>query len=113
MRWLGGISVDRSRSSNLVAASAQALREGTGDWQLVVPPEGTRQRVREWKTGFYHIAREAQVPIVMAYLDYPRKLAGLGPVFTPTGDVDADMAAIKAFYRQFRGKNAAQFDTAA
>lgn len=111
MRWLGGIAVDRSRSTNLVAASAQALREGDGDWQLVVPPEGTRSKVRQWKTGFYFIAQEAGVPIVMAYLDYPRKLAGLGPVFTPTGDVAADMAAIQAFYRPFRGKNEAQFDT--
>lgn len=111
MRWLGGIPVRRETSNNLVAASAQALREGEGHWQLVVPPEGTRSKVRQWKTGFYFIAQEAGVPIVMAYLDYPRKLAGLGPVFSPTGDVAADMASIQAFYRPFRGKNAALFDT--
>lgn len=111
MRWLGGIAVDRSRSTNLVAASAQALRDAPGSVHLVVPPEGTRSRTRHWKTGFYWIAHEAGVPIVLAYMDYPRKLSGLGPVFTPTGDVEADMAQIKAYYSQFRGKNWQQFST--
>ena len=77
---------------------------------LVVPPEGTRSKTRQWKTGFYWIAHEAGVPIVMAYMDYPRKLSGLGPVFQPTGNVDADMAAIKAWYAPFKGKNWRQFD---
>ena len=54
--------------------------------QLIVPPEGTRSKTRYWKTGFYWIAHTAQVPIVMAYMDYERKLSGLGPVFTPTGE---------------------------
>lgn len=110
MRWLGGIAVNREQASNLVAASAQALREADGAVQLVVPPEGTRRKTRHWKTGFYWIAREAGVPIVMAYMDYPRKLSGLGPVFLPTGDVDADMAAIKAYYAQYKGRNWQQFD---
>jgi 1-acyl-sn-glycerol-3-phosphate acyltransferase len=110
MRWLGGIAVDRSQSNNLVAASAQALREADGAWQLVVPPEGTRSATRHWKTGFYYIAVQAQVPIIMAYMDYPRKLSGLGPVFHPTGNIDSDMNAIKAYYAQFKGKNWQQFD---
>lgn len=111
MRWLGGIAVNREKSTNLVAASAQAIREADGPLQLIVPPEGTRSKTRYWKTGFYYIAREARVPIVMAYMDYERKLSGLGPLFEPTGDVDADMAAIKAFYAPFKGKNAAQFES--
>lgn len=105
MRWLGGIAVDRSRSSNLVAASAQAIRDAEGPLHLVVPPEGTRNNSRQWRTGFYFIAQQAGVPIVLAYMDYPRKLSGLGPVFIPTGDVDADMAEIRAFYADFQGKN--------
>jgi len=109
MRWLGGIPVDRSRSTNLVAASAQALRGAPGSMHLVVPPEGTRSKTRHWKTGFYWIAHEAGVPIVLAYMDYPRKLSGLGPVFTPTGDIEADMVQIKAYYSQFKGKNWQQF----
>ncbi|PZO19814.1 MAG: glycerol acyltransferase [Burkholderiales bacterium] len=111
MRWLGGISVNREQSTNLVAASAHAIRAADGPFQLIVPPEGTRSKTRYWKTGFYYIAREAQVPIVMAYMDYERKLSGLGPLFEPTGDVDADMATIKAFYAPFKGKNATQFES--
>ncbi len=110
MRWLGGIAVDRSKSNNLVAASAEAIRAADGPLQLIVPPEGTRGKTRQWKTGFYYIALQAEVPIVMAYMDYPRKLSGLGPVFVPTGDVEADMATIKAFYAPFRGKRADHFE---
>ncbi|MCZ8076606.1 MAG: 1-acyl-sn-glycerol-3-phosphate acyltransferase [Paucibacter sp.] len=110
MRWLGGISVNREQSSNLVAASAAALVAADGAVQLIVPPEGTRSKTRYWKTGFYWIAHTAQVPIVMAYMDYERKLSGMGPIFVPSGDIEADMVKIKAFYAQFKGKNAAQFD---
>lgn len=110
MRWLGGIAVDRSKSNNLVSASADSLRNAPQPFQLVVPPEGTRSKTRYWKTGFYYIALEAKVPIVMAYMDYSRKLSGLGPIFHPTGDIEKDMADIKAFYAPFKGKNAQQFD---
>ena len=109
MRWLGGIPVDRSKSNNLVAASAEALQQADGPVQLIVPPEGTRSKTVYWKTGFYWIAVTAKLPIVMAYMDYPRKLVGLGPLFVPTGDVEADMAEIKRYYAQYKGKNASQF----
>ena len=109
MRWLGGIPVDRSRNNSLVSASAEAIVAADGPVQLVVPPEGTRGKTRHWKTGFYFIALEARVPIVMAYMDYHRKISGLGPVFTPSGDVEADMAVIKRFYAGVKGRNADQF----
>jgi len=109
MRWLGGIAVDRSKTNNLVADSAAAIVSARGLLQLIIPPEGTRSKTRYWKTGFYHIAHTAQVPIVLAFLDYERKIGGLGPIFTPTGDIEADMLAIKAFYAPIKGKNAAQF----
>ncbi len=109
MMWLGGIPVDRDKSSNLVAASIAAIQSASGPLQLIVPPEGSRSKTRYWKTGFYYIAVGAQVPIVMAYMDYKKKISGLGPVFQPSGDIDADMAAIKAFYAPFQGKNADQF----
>ncbi len=111
MRWLGGMAVDRSKSNNLVAASAAALQAAAGPVQLLVPPEGTRGKTRHWKTGFYFIALQAGVPIVLAYMDYQRKVAGLGPVFTPSGDVEADMATIKQFYAGVRGRNAEQFES--
>ena len=109
MMWLGGLPVDRAKSNNLVAASIDAIKIANGPLQLIVPPEGTRGKTRFWKTGFYYIAVGAQVPIVMAYMDYEKKVSGLGPVFQPTGDIDADMAAIKSFYAPFKGKNADQF----
>ena len=111
MRWLGGIPVNREQSSNLVASSAQAMRAAKGPMQLIVPPEGTRGKTRHWKTGFYFIAQEAGVPIVLAFVDYGRKVGGLGPVFEPTGDLERDMADIKAFYAPIKGKNADQFET--
>ena len=109
MRWLGGIPVQRDKSNKLVAASIDAIKAAGGPLQLIVPPEGTRSNTRYWKTGFYYIAVGAQVPIVMAYMDYKKKISGLGPVFQPSGDIEADMATIKAFYAPFTGKNAAQF----
>ena len=111
MMWLGGIPVDRAKSTNLVAASVEAIKCADGPMQLILPPEGTRSKTRYWKTGFYYIAVGAQVPIVMAYMDYDKKISGLGPVFQPTGDLEADMDAIKAFYAPFKGKNAGQFET--
>lgn len=112
MKWLGGIPVNREQSTNLVAASANAIRAADGPLQLIVPPEGTRSKTRYWKTGFYYIALSAQVPIIMAYMDYSTKRSGLGPLFKPTGDVEADMTAIKAFYAAFKGKNPTQFEAA-
>ncbi len=79
--------------------------------QLVLSPEGTRDKTRHWRTGFYFIAQQAKVPIVLAYLDYGRKVAGLGPQFTPTGNVDADMAQIKRFYAGMRGRRADRFES--
>ncbi len=109
MMWLGGIPVDRAQSNNLVAASSDAIMRATGPLQLIVPPEGTRSGTRYWKTGFYYIAAGASVPIVLAYLDYEKKIGGLGPVLQTTGNVDADMLTIKAFYAGIKGKNANQF----
>jgi 1-acyl-sn-glycerol-3-phosphate acyltransferase len=110
MKWLGGIPVNREQSTNMVAASAEAIKAATRPLQLVVPPEGTRSKVRYWKTGFYYIALAANVPIVLAYMDYEKKLTGLGPTIYPSGDIEADMKTIKAFYAPFKGKNASQFE---
>jgi len=110
MRWLGGIAVNREESGNLVAASVAALKNAQGAVQLVVPPEGTRSRVRHWKTGFYYIALGAQLPILPAYLDFGKKRLGLGPVVIPSGDIERDMLVLKAFYAPMQGKNRDQFD---
>ncbi len=106
------LRVDRSKANNLVAAAASALKATRGPAQLMVPPEGTRGRTRHWKTGFYFIALEARVPIVLAFMDNRRKVSGLRPMFVPTGNVEADMAEIKRFYARVQGRNAAQFEAA-
>ena len=110
MRWLGGIAVDRSRSTNLVASSAEALRHADGPLQLVVAPEGTRARATEWKTGFHRIAHAAGLPIQLSYLDWGTRTCGLGPLVEPGEDLEADIERIRAFYAPFRGRNATQFD---
>jgi 1-acyl-sn-glycerol-3-phosphate acyltransferase len=72
---------------------------------MVVAPEGTRKKVAYWKSGFYHIARGADVPIVLAFLDYLRKAGGIGPTFKPTGNIETDMEYIRAFYTTVTGKH--------
>lgn len=71
---------------------------------MMLAPEGTRNKVNYWKTGFYHIANGANVPIVMGFLDYAKKVGGIGPIFMPTGNIDYDMEEIRAFYVNIKGK---------
>ena len=103
-RWLGGIPIDRSRSHNVVEQCVRVFKD-RDKLIMVIPPEGTRQKVSCWKTGFYHIAREANVPIVLGFLDYRRKIGGIGPIFYPTGRIESDMREIKAFYSTIAGKH--------
>jgi 1-acyl-sn-glycerol-3-phosphate acyltransferase len=103
MRKLGGIPVRRDRRHNLVDQMARELTERS-DLGLVVPAEGTRGYVPHWKSGFYHIALTAQVPIVFGYLDYARKRGGFGPEMIPTGNVGEDMDVIRDFYSPISGK---------
>jgi 1-acyl-sn-glycerol-3-phosphate acyltransferase len=103
LRWFGAIPVDRSKSTHVVARSIQAFREHPR-MVLLVPPAGTRSKVMYWKSGFYHIARGANVPIVLGYLDYRRKVGGIGPVVHPTGNMERDMKIIKAFYADITAK---------
>jgi len=103
MRGLGGVAVDRSKRLNQVQSAAQLFAERE-ELLLLVPPEGTRSRGERWKTGFYYIAREAGVPIVLGFLDYARKRGGFGEVFWPTGDIRADEERIRAFYADKQGK---------
>jgi len=78
MKWLGGIPIDRSKSQDVVAQCVKIFRE-RARMVMVIPPEGTRKKVRYWKTGFYYIAKGANVPIVLGFLDYLRKAGDLPP----------------------------------
>jgi len=103
MRRLGGIPVARHQRGDLVAQAARSLLQ-QDDLVLVVPAEGTRGYVPHWKSGFYHIARIANVPIVLGYLDYARRRGGFGPALLPSGDVRRDMDEIRDFYADKVGK---------
>jgi 1-acyl-sn-glycerol-3-phosphate acyltransferase len=102
-RWLGGIPIDRSRSSNMVEASIRELKAGNIGY-LVVTPEGTRSKRERWKTGFYHIATGANVPILLGFLDFKEKKVGLGPTIYPTGELEADLDKIREFYDTITAK---------
>lgn len=97
VRWLGGVAVDRSHGQGAASRVMRAFRH-YDEFIVVIPPEGTRAPVKQWKRGFYTIARDNGVPIVCGFLDYGRKVAGFGHVFMPTGDYEADMVAVYAFY---------------
>jgi 1-acyl-sn-glycerol-3-phosphate acyltransferase len=97
VRAFGGVPIDRSARHNVVGQAVDRFRQSER-LILAVPPEATRKHSKSWKTGFYHIARRADVPIVLGYVDYRRKVAGLGPAFVPTGDIEADFRVFEAFY---------------
>jgi 1-acyl-sn-glycerol-3-phosphate acyltransferase len=103
MRKLGGIPVDRRVPHSLVTQLAEKFKS-SDDLVLAIPPEGTRSKVAVWKSGFYHIASGSGVPIGLGYLDYDRKLCGLGAFVMPSGNVNEDMNKIRDFYRSIRGK---------
>ena len=103
MHKLGGIPVDRSKSTKMVdsiTASLTSVEEGL----VVIPPEGTRGKAGRWKTGFYWVAMGAKVPIVLGFMDYGRKEGGLGEVLHPSGDLHADLEHIREFYEGMTGK---------
>lgn len=97
VRAFGGVPIDRTARRNVVGQAVDRF-EQSGRLILAVPPEATRKKSTSWKTGFYHIARGARVPIVLGYVDYGRKVAGLGPAFMPTGDIEADFLVFEEFY---------------
>lgn len=97
IRFFGGVPIDRTARRNVVGQAVARFQQSER-LILAVPPEATRKKSKFWKTGFYHIARGAGVPIVMGYIDYRRKVAGLGPAFTPTGDIEADFRVFEKFY---------------
>ena len=107
---MGAIAIDRKagmkrnkEGKSTVQAMADLYKEHE-QLVIIVTPEATRKYQPKWKTGFYHVAELAQVPIVMGYLDYDKKHAGVGPVFNTTGKMEADIEQIKDFYRSKKAK---------
>ena len=109
LKKAGGIPVNRSRATSKVVQIAKMFRERDPMF-LGIAPEGTRKLSKRWKMGFYHIAVEAKVPILLSYIDYKRKAAGVGPPFWPTGDMEKDIKEIEEFYRDKGAKYPEKFN---
>lgn len=104
MRRLGGIPVRRNTGQGLVEEVAAQIA-ASAEIALVIAPEGTRAYAPAWRTGFYRIAEIARVPIVACFVDYSQKRAGIGPALSASGDLDADMAVLRAFYADKVGRH--------
>jgi 1-acyl-sn-glycerol-3-phosphate acyltransferase len=104
LAWLGVIAVDRKAAHGVVEQLAERIDTADRFW-FGLAPEGTRKPVERWKTGFWKIARAADVPVLPAYFHYPDKVIGIGPVFHLTDDMEADVARIRAWYRPWQGRH--------
>jgi len=100
----GALGVDRSKNSTMVDNLAKLIISSKGNMAIMISPEGTRKLVNRWKTGFYYAALNAQVPIVLTYLDYRTKTAGIGPSFMPSGCFRKDMIMVRNFYKDITAK---------
>jgi len=103
-RYCGGIPVDRKKSTGMVDQMVDVYNKADM-FILGIAPEGTRHHVTEWKRGFYHIAKSAGVPVVMAVLDGKHKTVRIGQVFHPTDDIEADMKTIQGYFESVVGIN--------
>jgi 1-acyl-sn-glycerol-3-phosphate acyltransferase len=112
MKPLGGIGVNRSskNKTEFVDSLKRLFSEIEEPFQLMITPEGTRSWVPRWKTGFYRIAVDVNVPIILCYTDKKTKTCGLGEVFYPTGDFEKDMEYIQAFYANFTGRHPEKYN---
>jgi len=103
-RWLGGVSLDRSSTEGFVEQIVEEY-ESREQFALAIMPEGTRSEAAIWRSGFYYIALQAQVPIMLVAFDYGCKIMRLGSAMKPTGDYEADLPIYQAYYENIQGKN--------
>ncbi len=109
LRKLGGVPVKRGRPAYLLIQILKMFKENESFF-TVITPEGTRSLVPKWKRGFYEIALKANVPVILAFIDYKYKKGGLGPVFYPSGNYEKDLKEIEKFYMPFHGKHPERFN---
>lgn len=109
-RSMGGVAVGDNLGVSLTAQLIERFRMAD-KLNIAITPEGTRSLTTRWHTGFLHVAVEAHVPVTLAYIDFPTKTINMSETFTPTGDYNADMRRIKAYYRPFVGKYPDKFST--
>jgi 1-acyl-sn-glycerol-3-phosphate acyltransferase len=103
LKALGGIPINRKTKGRMVDKMVDIYNHHDHIC-ILITPEGTRSYSPEWKKGFYYIANGAEVPIALGYLDYNKKLAGVGPLIYPSGNYEKDLEEIKSFYRNITPK---------
>ena len=107
-KMIGGIPVDRYKRNN-ISEQMVDLFNRSKKMILIITPEGTRKNVSNWKKGFYRIAKQANVPVILAFIDYGRKIVGFNKVFELTDDIDADMIRLKKYYKNIIPKYPRKF----
>ena len=110
MLFRSGIPVNKQRGSSLTDVIVDKYRN-SDKLVLAITPEGTRSRTSNWRHGFLHIARQANVPLLLGAIDYKKKYIEIKTEFTPTSDVESDLAAVKRFYSKFNAKYPEKFST--
>ena len=104
LRWIGVVPVDRFATHGIVGDMSARFAKSRQLW-LGIAPEGTRKRMPKWRTGFWHVARAADVPILPIAFHYPDKIIHVGAVLETSDDVDADIAKLRDFYAPYQGKH--------
>lgn len=107
-KWVGGTPLDRTPGQNKVEAIAKIF-ETKDIFRLAMAPEGTREKTDRWKTGFYYIAKAANVPLVLVAFDFGKKAVKFSEPFYPTDDIDTDLKEILSFYDGVKGKDPNKF----
>lgn len=107
-RCLGALPVDRSKPGGLIDMLAEKIRQSE-TFLLVITPEGTRKPVSHWKRGFYLIATKAEVPLLLAYIDYKKRIACIDQVFYPSGNYEKDLKFIAEYYTHFTPRHPEKF----
>jgi len=104
LRLLGAVPVDRHAAHGVVGATVRLLKSKPVCW-VALAPEGTRRACPKWRSGFWHIARLAKVPLCCVYIHYPEKVFGIGPVLEVTKDMAADIEQLRAIFAPYQGRN--------
>ena len=107
-KMIGGIPVDRYKRNN-ISGQMVDLFNRSKKMILIITPEGTRKKVSNWKKGFHRIAKQANIPVILAFIDYVRKTVGIKKVFELTDDINADMIRLKKYYKNITPKYPCKF----
>jgi 1-acyl-sn-glycerol-3-phosphate acyltransferase len=109
LKMLGGVPVARGNTKNNMVEKAVEYLNSHDDLVIVITPEGSRKRVRQWKKGFYLIAERAKVPIALGFIDYKKKTGGVGSILYPSGDYEKDLITIQNFYKGITARHPERF----